>query len=161
MGGSSGIIGRLVGQQAQTSAPSGPYGAAYQAPRASVYAPSFQTPAAPAAQPIRGIGATQYPQLQAALNNMLTRYGQNAANLQIPTARPPQQLPPMPVYRAPQLNYRPNMAPAQQSLGRVAVSVAEQQRRAAQAEADRLRAENEALQQSYSYNPPWYETYGG
>ena len=140
MGGSSGMISRLVGPQTQPSAPSSPYGAAYQAPTANVYTPNMQAPA-PMAQSIRGIGPTQYPQLQMALNNMLARYGQNPANLQSMMPQQPRQMMPMPVYRPPALDYRPNMAPAQQSLGRVAVSVAEQQRRAAQAELDRLRAE--------------------
>lgn len=154
MGGNAGMISRLVGQQAPTPTPARP-GAAYQAPAANIYSPTFQTPV----QPIRGIGPQQYPQLQAALNNILARYGQTPANLQFVPMQQPRPMMPMPAYRAPALDYRPNMTPARESLGRVAISVAEQQRRAAQAELERLRAENETMQQRQQ--DPNYGVYGG
>lgn len=106
--------------------------------------PLIQQMMAQRTQPLRGLGALS------ALNNMGMGF----------TPRTTQSLPPMPRYVIPA--YRPNMAPARESLGRVAVSVAEQQRRAAVAEAERLRAENEALQQQQYYGGlQSYYDYGG
>lgn len=137
MGGSLGpVVARVAGQAQQASNPTA-FGTQYQAPAATPYNPQMpfqglppsplvQQMMAQRAQPLRGLGA---------LNSLGIGF----------TPRTMQSLPPMPQYTIPA--YRPNMAPAQTSLNRVAVSVAEQQRRAVQAEADRLRAENEALRQ--------------
>lgn len=137
MGGN--VVGRAAGSGLSSigkgpQQPVGPApGASYQAPAATPYAPRMPQGLPPSPlvqqimaqqmQPLRGLEAL------------------NALRMGYLAPRAQQALPPMPAYTNPSLAYKPNMAPAQQSLGRVAISVAEQQRREAQAELDRLRAE--------------------
>ena len=86
--------------------------------------------------------------LQAALAQMGGQFNQ-------PMMR--QQFAPMPTYQNPALNYRPNLASAQQNLSRVAPSVELQQRLAAE-EAARLKAEEDARAAA---NPPQDYYYSG
>lgn len=116
----------------------------YVSPFSSIQSNQSPTSTAPVQQ-------IQQAGLQALMANMMSQYPAMRGQLATPPqgfTPQPAKMQPMPQYRAPALSYRPNMQPAQQSLNRVAVSVAEQQRRAAVAEADRLRAEL-AAQQSY------------
>lgn len=140
-------------------------------PTSRGYVPSYSVPQnaqLPVLQSTQRAPAQQVQQagLQALMANMMAQYPNMRGTLAMPQQGfMPQQntMQPMPQYRASALSYKPSMQPAQQSLNRVAVSVAEQQRRAAVAEAERLRAENEALQaqQSYNYDPYWYSGGGG
>ena len=84
----------------------------------------------------RQMGPQNFQGLQGLMSQIMARY-QN-----------PQQMmrrAPMPQYRSSALNFRPNMMNAQQSLSRVAPSVAEQQRRQAIEDA-RIAAEQAAQQ---------------
>lgn len=133
-------------------------------PTSRGYVPSYSVPQnapLPVLQSTQNAPAQQVQQagLQALMANMMAQY-QNVPGAFAMTQRPQM---PAPRFSAPALSYRPNMAPAQASLGRVAVSVAEQQRRAAVAEAERLKAENEALQQQQYYGglQSYYDWGGG
>jgi hypothetical protein len=61
----------------------------------------------------------------------------------------------MPLYRSPALDYRPDMSGAQQNLSRVAKSVILQQKEAAEAELEAMRAAQAAEQSNNYYD------YGG
>jgi hypothetical protein len=173
MGGGSGMFNAALGRQAQdAAAPSAKVGSVFQGvPQATPYAPQFsaqmqqmsplvqQQMAAQQAQqmqqtqqmqPLRGIGAQQYPALQGLLNQVMARYNPQQFTTSMQPA-PQQPMMQMPAYRSPALNYNPNMQGAQQNLGRVAKSVVLQQKEAAEAEAARLKAELEAAQQQQSY----------
>lgn len=79
--------------------------------------------------------------LQGLLSQMMSRY-QNPYQMMQRGA--------VPQYRSSALNYRPNMAGAQQNLGRVAKSVILQQKEAAEAELAAMRAA-QAAEQNNSY----------
>lgn len=74
-------------------------------------------------------------------SNAVNPYGQGLQSI-YSMFNAPRQLAPMPVYRNPALNYRPNMQSAQDALRRVAPSVEEQRR--LQAIEDARRAAEEA-----------------
>lgn len=86
--------------------------------------------------------APQQQGLQMLLNNMMSRYGMQ-----------PQRAP-MPQFQSQALQYRPDMTGAQQNLGRVAKSVVLQQKEAAEAELEAMRAAQAA--ETQNNNP-----YGG
>lgn len=151
-GGTKGMLGNQliktgIGFGGQPPAPaqaSAPMGSATPQATPNVYAPSFQSPQA--TQPLAPAmmsPAQQFQRagLQALMANMMAQY-QNVPGASVMQRQAPMQ---MPRYVSPATAYRPNMAPAQSSLNRVAVSVAEQQRRDAQAELDKLKSENEQL----------------
>ena len=147
-GGGMGPIARLVAAQGQTPSQGG---AEYApAPTRATYQPAFssQQTAQPVIQAPPQQMMPQAPQgfqgLQGLMSQMMARY-QNPYQMQMRA--------PMPQYRSPALDYRPDMTMAQQSLSRVAKSVVLQQKEAAEAEAARLRAELDAAQQpEYAYN---------
>jgi hypothetical protein len=94
----------------------------------------------------RQMGPQNFQGLQGLMSQIMARY------------RNPYQMmqrAPMPQYRSSALNYRPNMTNAQQSLSRVAPSVAEQQRRQAIEDA-RIAAE----QPPQDATPWWYNSGG-
>ena len=149
-GGGGGPISRLVAMGDQSSAQNG---AEYtQAPTRTTYQPAFSSQQnAPQAMPqqmqqrsmsplVQQQRMQQAPQnfqgLQGLMSQIMSRY-QNPYQMQMRA--------PMPQYRSSALNYRPDMTSAQQSLSRVAPSVAEQQRLQAIEDA-RIAAEQAAQQ---------------
>ena len=123
MAGGSPMIKAISSMQGQTSSQGG---AEYApAPTRATYQPAFssQQTAQPVIQASPQQMMPQAPQgfqgLQGLMSQMMARY-QNPYQMQMRA--------PMPQYRSPALDYRPDMSMAQQSLSRVAPSVAEQQR---------------------------------
>jgi hypothetical protein len=123
MAGGSPMIKAISSMQGQTSSQGG---AEYApAPTRATYQPAFssQQTAQPVIQAQPQQMMPQAPQgfqgLQGLMSQMMARY-QNPYQMQMRA--------PMPQYRSPALDYRPDMSMAQQSLSRVAPSVAEQQR---------------------------------
>ena len=121
MGGATGNFGSIFGNRAPAQG-----GAQYtEAPTRATYQPAFSSQqtaqATPQAAPQHMM--PQAPQslqgLQGLMAQMMSRY-QNPYQTM--------QRAPMPQYRSPALDYRPDMTNAQQNLSRVAPSVAEQQR---------------------------------
>jgi hypothetical protein len=105
----------------------------------STYTPAFssQQTAQPGIQGLPQQMAPQAPQgLQGLMSQIMARY-QNPYQMQMRA--------PMPQYMSSALNYRPDIAGAQQNLSRVAPSVAEQQRLQAIEDA-RIAAEQAAQQ---------------
>ena len=148
MGGmSNAVLSRVADQQQSQS------GAGYTpAQTRATYNPAFSSQQT--AQPvIQGLPqqmvprAPQAPQnaqgLQGLMSQMMSRY-QNPRPMN------------MPQYRNTALSYRPNTVGAQQNLSRVSPSVILQQRQAAEAEAARIQAEQEAAAQQ-----PQYDYYSG
>lgn len=132
----------------QYSAPpaSNPYQAAFnsnqQAPQQMRMSPFVQ-------QQMMRQQAPQVSGLQAALIQMLGQYNQ-------PMMRPQmQQSMQMPQYQNPALAYRPDIAGAQQNLGRVAKSVVLQQKEAAEAELARMQ-EAEAARMAAEQDQNYY-----
>jgi hypothetical protein len=116
MAGGSPMIKALSSMQGQTPSQGGAeYTPAQTRP---TYTPAFSSQQTPQATPQT---APQQPVqgLQGLMSQMMARY-QNPYQMQMRA--------PMPQYRNPALNYRPDMTMAQQSLSRVSPSVAEQQR---------------------------------
>jgi hypothetical protein len=121
-------------------------GAEYtEAPTRSTYTPAFSSQQT--AQPvIQGLPQQMAPQgLQGLMSQIMSRY-QNPYQMQMRA--------PMPQYRSSALNYRPDIAGAQQNLNRVAPSVAEQQRLQAIEDA-RIAAE----QAAQATQQPQYESH--
>ena len=139
-GGGMGPIARLVAAQGQTPSQGGVEYAPAQT--RATYQPAFssQQTAQPVIQAPPQQMMPQAPQgfqgLQGLMSQMMARY-QNPYQMQMRA--------PMPQYRSPALDYRPDMSMAQQSLSRVAPSVAEQQRLQAIEDA-RIAAEQAAQQ---------------
>lgn len=90
-------------------------------------------------------------------SNAVNPYGQGLQSI-YSMFNAPRQLAPMPVYRNPALNYRPNMQSAQDALRRVAPSVEEQRR--LQAIEDARRAAEEAAAAEAASLQSYYD-YGG
>jgi hypothetical protein len=161
--GGSGAIMKAMGQQnapAPTSQPG--YGSNYQAPQSTPYAPRQQaSQVSPFVQQqraqmmqqqmppqMRGIGQQQ-PGLQSMLSRILGYGGGGGYGMpqQMQQGMPPQMMQQgMPSYgrfgggQNP-LAYRPDMQAAQNNTGNVAIGVAEQQRRALQAQLDAANAQ--------------------
>lgn len=136
-------------------------GASFTPVTPNVYTPAFssnqqaQMPIQAPTQQMMPQMAPQNAGLQALMANMMARYGQvpGATAMQAPRA-------PMPRYSAPALAYRPNMQPAQASLGRVAKSVILQQKEAAEAELAKMKeAEDQRL--AAERNRQQYDSGGG
>ena len=137
------------------ASPSFTPGAAYTpAQQGPIYKPSYQDyqPQAKSAQPQLQQMPDYQSGLQAAMMHMMQQYNR-------PAMRAPLQQSITP-YNSQALSYRPNMAGITANLNRVAPSVAEQQRRqaeadaaaAAKAEEDARNAENNSFSMR-SYNP--------
>ena len=142
MGGAVGNFSSGFGDQQQGQGGAGYTPAQTNSPYQSAFS-SKQT-AQPSAQ---GMSQQMAPQgLQGLMSQIMARY-QNPYQMQMGA--------PMPQYKSSALNYRPNMSGAQQNLGRVAPSVAEQQRLQAIEDA-RLQAEQDA---QAAANPTY--DYGG
>lgn len=137
MGGSSGMIGRAV--QGMPQGEANPYGSETVPVQSNPYSSRlssnqnlnpYSQPSALNQQMMQRSAMQPSPYL-AGLQNLYSMF--NA----------PRQYAPMPQYRSPALNYRPDMAGAQENLRRVAPSVMEQQRLQAIEDA-RMAAEAEA-----------------
>jgi hypothetical protein len=151
MGGSSGGFGQALVNSGVRMGGQAPAqgGAQYtEAPTRATYQPAFSSQqtaqATPQAAPQQMM--PQAPQslqgLQGLMAQMMSRY-QNPYQTM--------QRAPMPQYRNPALNYRPDMTGAQQNLSRVAKSVVLQQKEAAEAELAAMREAQAAAQQSNNY----------
>lgn len=143
-GGSRGIGQSLVntGVRLGGNAPAGTAaqaGAAFTPVSPNVYDPAFSSAQQASVQ--QGIS----PLMQQLMQQRSAPYGSGLAglyaSLNSPVAQEVVKPTLMPAYNPSALAYRPNMAQMQANLGRVAISVAEQQRREAQAELDRLKEE--------------------
>ena len=160
MGGSSGGFGQaLVNSGIRMGGQAPAQGGAEYTPAQTraAYNPAFSSrqTAQPATQGLPQQMAPQAPQapqasqnaqgLQGLMAQMMSRY-QNPRQMQQRAPMPMN----MPQYRNSALNYRPNIAVAQQNLSRVAPSVAEQQRLQAIEDA-RIAAEQAAQQPQYDY----------
>ena len=169
MGGSGAIMRAIGRQDAPTpSTPQPGYGSNYQAPQSTPYAPRQQAPqVSPFVQQqraqmmqqqipqMRGIGQQQ-PGLQSMLSRILGQSGaygpQGMPQQMMQQGMPPQMMQGygqqmgMPSYgrfgggQNP-LAYRPDMQAAMNNTGNVAIGVAEQQRRALQAQLDAANAQ--------------------
>jgi hypothetical protein len=129
-------MGGAVGNFGNQSSAQG--GAGYTpAQTSSPYQSAFSSKQT-AQPPAQGMSQQMAPQgLQGLMSQIMARY-QNPYQMQMGA--------PMPQYKSSALNYRPNMSGVQQNLGRVAPSVAEQQRLQAIEDA-RIAAEQAAMQQ--------------
>ena len=150
MAGGSPMIKAISSMQGQTSSQGG---AEYApAPTRATYQPAFssQQTAQPVIQAPPQQMMPQAPQgfqgLQGLMSQMMARY-QNPYQMQMRA--------PMPQYRSPALDYRPDTAGAQQNLGRVSKSVILQQKEAAEAELAAMKeaqAAQAAQQPQYAYD---------
>jgi hypothetical protein len=169
MGGMTSKVGQSLvnsGMRMGGQAPASAQGVAQYTPAQtrSTYNPAFssQQTAQPAIQGLPQRMVPQAPQapqnaqgLQGLMAQMMSQY-QNPRQMQQRAPMPMN----MPQYRNTALSYRPNTAGAQQNLSRVSPSVILQQRQAAEAEAARIQAEQEAAQQAQDSNR-WWENSGG
>jgi hypothetical protein len=162
-GGSSGMFGALskavpTNNQAQSGMPA--YGSQTVRPTANRYTPTY----APMQQTSQQ--ASQQTPQQNVQNMGLEALYQSMANQFAPISQqqnpmdqfyqgPMQQGRQMPTYQSEALNYRPDMSGITANLKRVAPSVQEQQRLAAEAEAKRL------AEEAANAPPPTYDYSGG
>jgi hypothetical protein len=150
-----GMMSRAVEGQGQAQG-----GAGYSAPPASnPYQSAFNSQQGSQQRAMSPLVQQQMMRQQQGFNPMQQQSsGIEAAIMQMlssqnqPMMRP--QMQQMPQYRSPALGYRPDMTRAQQGLSQVAPSVILQQRQAAEAEAARIQAEQEAAAQQpqFDYN---------
>lgn len=156
MGGSSGNFGRALTSMRGEAPAQGElqYTPAQTRP---TYQPAFSSqqtaqamPQAAPQQAVQGLPQQMMPQapqglqgLQGLMSQMMARY-QNPYQMM--------QRAPMPQYRSSALSYRPDMSGAQQNLSRVAKSVILQQKEAAEAELEAMKAAQAAEQDNNYYS---------
>jgi hypothetical protein len=144
----SGMLGRAAGEGQQNSAQMPSSAPSYTPATPNVYNPAFssvQSAQAPARAPMTGPAQqVQQAGLQALMANMMAQY----QNVPGATAMPQQAPMPMPQFRSPALNYRPNIQAVQQNLSRVRPSVYKTDLDNARARIAELEAAEQARQAS-------------
>jgi hypothetical protein len=146
MFGNSGIISAIRGQEAQAQAPA-VMGSATPQATPNVYAPisaNSQPQVSPIVQQMADRITMQNSPQMSGLQSLYSQFNMPLLQGSMPRA----QVMPMPQYINQALKYRPNMAPAEASLGRVAKSVLLQQKEAAEAELDAMKKMQQAQAQA-------------
>jgi hypothetical protein len=147
------VLGQMGEQSGGQTGPSG--GAAYTPVQANTYSPTFSSDQKGQTQ----TGLSPLVQQMQQQNSQMSPFqamglGVLANSLFSQTSQTPMQRG-LPTYNSPALSYRPDMSGITANLKRVAPSVQEQQRLAAEAEAKRL------AEEAANAPPPTYDYSGG